>query len=378
MVAAHMKNGLAKTVEFIIFILILLVIVQTIAEDLAMLLNWEVSVRIFLIITGFIFDLIFTIEFLVRLYWAVVERRVARYLLKERGWIDFLASVPLLMFNSGPALLSLYTGGTALLIFSDVLNILKVLKAVRIARILRFLRVIKIFKNIKYTESAMAQRHIARITSLTITSIVLILFVFSTLSGFIIIPGLEANSIQRQESLVRLVDKAYQTSPKTPWFRTTINELDTSLIQIVDKNHTVLFSRFPDHVLNNYYMKDDLTERVNSTDTLRLIFDHKPIQQDISRQNILVFSMIIIIMICYLFIYSPHFAITITDPLHVMKQGMENKNYNLEVKIVDEYKDDDIFELAQVYNEKFLPLKDRELYEGAEEFSNLKIEDVEL
>ena len=117
-----MKSHLKKALELTIFSLIILVIIQTFIEDLALLLNWEVSVRTVLIITGFIFDLIFTIEFLVRLYWALAERRVSRYLFEERGWIDFLASIPLLMFNSGPALLSLYTGGAAVLIFSDVLT----------------------------------------------------------------------------------------------------------------------------------------------------------------------------------------------------------------------------------------------------------------
>ncbi len=373
-----MKSRLIKAVEFTIFSLILLVIIQTIVEDLAVLLNWEVSFRKLLIVTGFIFDLIFTIEFLVRLYWAIVERRVTEYLFKERGWIDFLASVPLLMFNSGPELLSLFTGGSLFIMFSGVLNILKVLKAVRIARVLRFLRVIKIFKNIKYAESVMAQRHIAKITSLTITSIVFILFVFSSLSSFILIPGLETDYIRRQESLVRLADKTYLASAQESRLSSTINELDLSLIKIIDKNDTVLFSRFGDDMLDKYYMKEDLTVRSNSTGTLRVIFDHKPIGQGIAMQNILVFTIIIIIMICYLFIYSPHFALTVTDPLHVMKQGMENKDYNLEVKIAEKYKDDDIFELAKLYNEDYLPLKDRELFGGSESYSELNIEDIEL
>ncbi|MBN1797250.1 MAG: ion transporter [Spirochaetales bacterium] len=373
-----MKSRFIKAVEFTIFSLIILVIIQTIVEDIALLLNWEVSIRTVLIVTGFVFDLIFTIEFLVRLYWAIVERRVAKYLFEKRGWIDFLASIPLLMFNSGPALLSLFTGGSLFIIFSDVLNILKVLKAVRIARILRFLRVIKIFKNIKYAESAMAQRHIARITSLTVTSIVLILFVFSTLSGLFLIPGLQADHLRQQEAMVRLVDKAYGTQAMDPRLSTAINELDRSLLKITDENNTVLFARFGDDTLDKYYMREDLSVKANTTGTLRIIFDHKPVQQDIALQNILVFSIIIIIMICYLFIYSPHFAITVTDPLHVMQEGMQSKDYNLEVRIPKKYKNDDVFKLARLYNEHYLPLKDREIFGKAETYSELSIEDIKL
>jgi hypothetical protein len=373
-----MKSRLVKVLELTVFSFIILVIVQTVLEDLSMLLTWEVAARKILVITGFIFDLFFTIEFLVRLYWAIVERRVVRYFFRERGWIDFLASVPLLMFNSGPALLSLVTGGALFALFNDVLNILKVLKAVRIARILRFLRVLKIFKNIKYTESTMAQRHIARITSLTVTVIVLVLFGFSTLSGLITVPGLEARYGREQQSVVRLADRLYASAADIDNLQDALKEADSGLLKITSEDNTVIYACYPESRLASYYMQEDFIVKTNPQKTLYFEFDNKPVQQDLAMQDLLVLSIIVIIMACFLFIYSPHFALTVTDPLHVMEQGMRHKEYNLEVRIPKKYEDDDIFLLAKSYNERYLPLKDRELFQQNTEYSELNLDDLEL
>jgi hypothetical protein len=372
------KSGLVKALELTVFSFIILVIVQTVLEDLSVLLTWEAAPRKILVITGFIFDLFFTIEFLVRLYYAVVERRIWHYIFRERGWIDFLASVPLLMFNSGPALLSLFTGGALFILMGDVLNILKVLKAVRIARILRLLRVLKIFKNIKYTESTMAQRHIARITSLTISVIVLVLFGFSTLSGVITVPGLETRYAAEQDSVVRLADRLYASAATRGDLRETLNQTDSGLLKITDADNTVIYSRYPESRLAASYMQQDFIVKTNAQETLYFEFDNKPVQQDLAMQDLLVLTIIIIIMGCFLFIYSPHFALTVTDPVHVMEQGMRHKEYNLEVRIPRQYADDDIFLLAESYNERYLPLKDRELFQQKEEYSELSLDDVEL
>jgi hypothetical protein len=373
-----MRKSIIKALEFTVFSFIVLVIIQTVFEDLSLLLDWETGARRLLVVTGFIFDLFFTIEFLVRLYWAIVEHRVSRYFLRERGWVDFLASVPLLMFNSGPALLALFTGGSLLVQFNNVLNILKVLKAVRIARILRFLRVIKIFKNIKYTESPMAQRHIARITSLTVTAIVIILFVFTTVSGFLPIPGAERLYTNAQRSVVRLADRAVNSSGASADLYDVLKEMNTGLLRVSTKNNDILYSRYSDTELNKHYMQEDIIIKTNKQETLFFMFDNKPVQQDLALQDLLILSIIVIVMACFLFIYSPHFALTVTDPLHVMKQGMENKDYNLEVKILKKYEQDDVFRLAADYNEQYLPLKDRELHQEPTPYSELRLEDVQL
>jgi len=217
-----MKGKVVKFFELLIFAAILLVLIQTFLEDFAICASWQVNIRRILIITGFAFDLFFTIEFLVRLYWAMVGRKVKYYLFNERGWIDFLASIPLLMFNSGPALLSLLASGTIIISLSGIFNILKVLKAIRIARILRFLRIIKIFKNIKYAESPMAQRHIARILSLCVTTFVIILFLFITISSIITLPGMQTAFATAHNKTIEYISTGNQSDEQ---IEARINEI---------------------------------------------------------------------------------------------------------------------------------------------------------
>jgi hypothetical protein len=147
--------------EVVVMAAILLVLVQTVLEDAAVLAGWPWNIRRALVFTGFGFDLFFTVEFLVRFYLAVSRGKVRGYLFRERGWIDFFASVPLLMFNSGPMAASLLFSGSLAMGAGGILNLLKVIKAIRIARVLRLLRFVKIFREIKYVDSPMAQRHVA-------------------------------------------------------------------------------------------------------------------------------------------------------------------------------------------------------------------------
>jgi hypothetical protein len=81
-------------------------------------------------------------------------------------------------------------------------------------------------------------------------------------------------------------------------------------------------------------------------------------------------------VLAYLLIYSPHFALTVTDPIHVMRRGLEETDYNLEVKVPERYQRDDIFELAKLYNEKYLPLKDRAQNEEGESLIQLDLAEV--
>jgi hypothetical protein len=66
----------------------------------------------------------------------------------------------------------------------------------------------------------------------------------------------------------------------------------------------------------------------------------------------------------------------ISDPIHVMKRGMSESDYNLEVRIPAEHADDDVFELAALYNSVYLPLKDRLGNEGQGPAPALKINDL--
>ena len=79
----------------------------------------------------------------------------------------------------------------------------------------------------------------------------------------------------------------------------------------------------------------------------------------------------------FLVYYSPHFAITVSDPIHVMRRGFEEPSYNLEVRVPDQYIDDDIFKLAKLYNEVYLPMKDRTTAEESKGMVDLQLDDFD-
>jgi hypothetical protein len=359
--------------ESVVIAAILLVLAQTFLEDYAVLSGWNVDTRNKLLLAGFCFDLFFTIEFLVRLYYALVERRVGRYLTLERGWIDFLASIPLLMFNSGPFALTLLTGSGVALGLGGILNLLKVIKAIRIARILRFLRIIKIFRKIKNVSSPMAQRHVASITAISVTVMVLCLLFFTFFSSTLQLNGLDSAFSQQQAATADYL--AEKTDKPADFVRAldALGETRTNLL-IVNYQGRTLFSRYSNDYYSQYFAPGDYSYLPR--DGLELFFDQRAYVSQLSRESILFFVIVVLVVLAYLLIYSPHFALTVTDPIHVMRRGLEESDYNLEVKVPARYQGDDVFELAKLYNEKYLPLKDRTQAEEGESLIQLDLGEV--
>lgn len=354
-------------IESVVVAAIILVLFQTFIEDLAIVSGWSWNIRKVLVFTGLFFDIFFTIEFLVRLYNAVSQGKVRTYLFTERGWIDFLASIPLLILNSGPNALAVIIGETAMISMGGLLNILKVVKVIRIARILRLLRVLKIFKQIKYADSVMAQRHIAKITSFTITTVVFTLFFFTIISGLFGLPSLDTTN----EAENRTIAEKFVDNPNI-----TIDDIvaTRSEILIIKQNGKTIFSRYSNAFYNTWFSPQDYDYLAVSD--YGFFFDLRVINSVQAKYNIMFFCIVIVIVLGFLVYYSPHFAITVSDPIHVMRRGMEEGQYNLEVRIPDEYAEDDVFRLAQGYNEIFLPLKDRNSGEESAEQLDLKIDDI--
>jgi len=101
---------LAELLETVVVVVIVGALIHTFIEDYASVAGWTVSARSAIIWAGLGFDLFFTVEFLVRLYVAITNREVGNYLFHQRGWVDFLASIPLLLLSSIPHVLALLAG----------------------------------------------------------------------------------------------------------------------------------------------------------------------------------------------------------------------------------------------------------------------------
>lgn len=367
------RNRWVDFFEGLVVVAILLVLVQTFLEDFAVVSGWKWSYRRTLVFTGFGFDLFFTIEFLTRFYFALLNRRATRYFLHERGWVDFLASIPLLLLNSGPTVLALLTGTTLLGGLGSFMNVLKVVKAIRIARILRLLRILKLLRRVKNIDSVMAQRHVGKVATLGVSVFVFVVMAGTLLGAFVAIPGVQDSFQQSPLSVVSFIQKEKLADPTETGRLSAYAQAERTLL-IVKSDGTTRYSRFGNEYYTTYFGPNDYG--YIKSGGLELFFDLRVLNAQQSYSNLVYFAAIVLLVLMMLFYYGPHFALTVSDPIHVMRRGFSEGAYNLEVRIPDRYSDDDLFKLARKYNEQYLPLKDRMSAERGAAAPDLKLDNI--
>ncbi|MDC7235996.1 MAG: ion transporter [Spirochaetales bacterium] len=346
-----MKKSKDLIENFILFV-ILLVLIQTFVEDLAVLLGWSWSVRKALIFSGFGFDLFFSIEFITRYFNSLRKGKALKYMLQERGWVDLIASLPLLFLSSGPGVIALLQG-TAFMSAAGMLNILKVVKTVRIARILRLLRLLKVFKKIKFVNSVMAQRHLTRIITTVISSFVIALTAASFILAFVPVSDIEQDFVEKHSVMAATAERLYENGNSG-----LLKEFDAySSVLIMRTSEGTVYSRYDNDFYTQWFGPSDYGY-VRSGD-LELFYSLKPLYATESKNNLLIFVAILSMLIILMVAYTPHFALTVTDPVNIMVNGMSDSSYNLEVLIPENLQEDGIYKLARQYNEEYLPMKAR-------------------
>ncbi|MFP4483722.1 MAG: ion transporter [Spirochaetota bacterium] len=369
-----MRSKVVAFLENVVILAIVLVLVQTFLQDLASLYSWTWPSRRVLLFIGFGFDIFFTIEFLVRLYFAVLQKRGARYFLHERGWVDFVASIPLLLLDSGPAVLALAAGGVSVVGFGAMVRVLKVVKAIRIARILRLLRVLKIFRRIKNTDSTMAQRHVAKIATMGTTIVVAVLLLFTVASAAVDMPSLAERFEDRTDETVAFIRSEGLARGDRQELLESFAEAQPSIIRI-ERDGETLYSRYDSEYIDTYLGPVDYGYLESGS--LGVFVDIRDLNADQARQNLVYFIMIVALVALFMLYYSPHFAMTVSDPIHIMRRGMGEAGYNLEIRIPERFREDEVYRLAQLYNEVYLPLKDRAGTGDEAGISELKMDDLE-
>ena len=388
------RSGIATFFETITTIAIILVLLQTFLEDLSMALSLHKSLIFSIKISAIAFDLFFTFEFLIRFFSAVAKKRGKIYFVCEKGWIDLIASVPLLFLVSGPYFLqSLFGISIAGLLVGSVGagRTLKVIKAIRVTRILRFIRMLKIFGKIKNVQSPMVQRHITRLSTLIVFSLSFFFITISLLESFDLIPNATETINQKEASIIRQIDEAdnfvangmrkeyllsiIENNPTIAYFSynnspyiNKINDLDktsgeipkvsSSEIELINQRETALYSID------------------NSVKDVELVFSQTETLKVQAIRDMVNFVMILFMMMIILIFYSPHFARTVTDPIYVMRKGFEKRDYTLTVKIPKKLEEDDVYMLAKSYNDRWLPAKMRRLSSDSVERPKLSLEDI--
>ena len=359
--------------ENFILVAIVLVIVQTFLDDLSMYMHWSVSARDVLLVSALAFDFIFSVEFTVRSILAKKKGSASRYWMFERGWVDFLSSIPLLLLNSGPAVIFLFLSGPdegALSI--GALNVLKVVKAIRVTRILRLIRIIKIFGKIHNAESPMAQHHTSVIATTSVFTMICVLMAFSLLTTTphqMKIKEIES----RYKSEIKNVQALREDTRKS--YKYIINKLfknDAGILKVICEDNAVL-SNIDDKTFNQYYNIHDYVIIANSG--ISIYASLIEINKEDSYVNLVHFFIIITTVICFMIIYTRHFAQNISDVIHIMNQGFRMRSYNLLVKIREEFKEHEVFTLAKFYNDIYMPAKTRKLQkEEGKKTSNISMD----
>ena len=340
-----------------IIIIIVMVIIHTIIDDLALAFNWPHKTQAMIIVLGFCFDLIFTIEFIGRSLISSGQKKFLHYIKHQRGWIDLLASVPLLLFVSGPALLVLLLdidqAGTAF----GFLSVLKTTKAIRVTRILRLIRVIKLFGKIQNTESVMTGRHIGTISTISVVCLILVL-VLTEFVPILRFGNQEDYYNRRQKELMSLMATPDDINkPDKEWLihylGTNPNNVD--IVKLLDLDGNPVYTNKAERELKWTQYKTP----INIGGGYKVIISHFPADAVHSRVNLLILIGILFIIGAMMLVYTGVFARQIAEPIYIMDKGLRDMDYNLEVKLDAYNKNDEVFRLARAFNIRWLPLKNQ-------------------
>ena len=349
---SHRQDHFPPWLENVIILVIALVIGQTILDDVAVAFHWSHSARQGLTVAGFFFDLFFTAEFLAR---SVVSTRTTgfgNYVKYQRGWVDCLSSVPLLLLVSGPAVILMLLGTEQDTLGLGFFSVLKTAKAIRVTRILRLIRVIKLFGRIQNTDSVMTGRHVGTISTIAVVSLILVMVAVE------FVPGLRFGNhaeyyTKRQSDLTALL------SGKTPLG----SELLKTYFTRAPVNEDVIrLSRGKEIVYENASREElRFTEFDQALEIgeYRVELSYHLADVEHARANLLILIGILFVIGALMLVYTPIFARQVADPVFIMDRGLREMEYNLEVKLDAHNKHDEVFRLARAYNIRWLPLKNQ-------------------
>ena len=349
-------SNLGRFLEGLLFILIILVIFETYGEELAVFLNLNVGIRKLLLLAGFCFDLIFSVEFIARLIMSGKRGGLGKYISREGGIIDFLASLPLLIFSSGPLLFMTYlsegTGftlpvvGSVGLLAVGNLRFLKIVKTIRIIRIFRFIRAMKLFGKVK-TRYLMTPKYVAAPIIMAIAISVSALFGFSFLENEKIIKPKAEEVSKILSSFVAVEDEAD--------FNLLFADIDSLLM--VQADGSTVFRTIDNDMFSAQYLNDDYYNV--EVGQYVLFLDNKDVKRTHALINMMIFDIIIAFIIAMTTLYRHYFNRHIAIPANVMYKGFNTKEYSTPVRIQDSRSDFEIYQLAEQYNKKWLPIKRR-------------------
>jgi hypothetical protein len=226
------------------------------------------------------------------------------------------------------------------------LRFLKIVKTIRIIRIFRFIRAMKLFGKVK-ARYLMTPKYVAAPIIIAIAISVTALFGFSFLENEKVIQP-------RAEEVSRILN-AFVALEDDADFTLLFSDTD-SLLMIQSDGKTVFEgmdrTMFAEQYLNDDYYNVEVGKYV-------LFLDNKDVKRTHALVNMLVFDIIIAFIIVMTTLYRRYFNRHIASPINVMYRGFNTKDYSTPVRIQDNRKEFELYQLAEQYNKKWLPIKRR-------------------
>lgn len=381
----HSQDHLPRVIEYLVILVIVLVIVQTILEELSAVYHWSHDSEVILIWGSMIFDLFFTLEFISRSIVTFRRGEFGFYFRVQRGWIDFMTSIPLLFLVSGPTLIALLVGDTEASGGAFAfLSVLKTAKAIRVTRILRLIRVLKILGKIQNAESIMTNRHVATIATQMVVCLVVVLVVAQYIP-FLNVGDRGENFRIRQDALIELIEASERGEHLSKkWLQQNLatHESFNDVIRIRRKStQEILYTNDnAEELIWTAYDGGAFKPIAKTGYEFQLSYHMADAVH--ARMNLFVLVAILAVVFVLMIFYSRIFAQQVADPIYIMNKGLRYWDYNLEVRVDLDFEEDEIYSLAKAYNERWLTVKNQirsyrmQKGGGAEEKSAISLDDV--
>ncbi|HOJ49432.1 MAG TPA: ion transporter [Spirochaetota bacterium] len=357
--------------ETFINIFIILVVISTVLEEIFSL-NVS-SYKDFFIYINFVFDFVFTLEFIIRSVISKNKNGFRYYLTTGLGWIDFVSSIPLLVLNSGPSLYSYLTNDftSTAASFISFVSVMKIAKIIRVTRIFRLLRFLKLLKNLNFLDSKIAQRHLNYIVSLIISMIILSVLVMNILQ-FNINSFIEDDMKNNYKDVL---NSALIISIKTGVdFSSVLKDILVKDYRIIEAYYRETKILSKDFNINFSFLS--YIDKFNFNNVTIYYIDYNLIKSE-AIFSIIIIIIIIVLSISIIFIYSRKFALEISDPIILVSKGFNESNFFIRIR--DDYRhDDEIKELIKGYNDIWLNTKLKYFHEIYEEKINLDISEINI
>jgi hypothetical protein len=339
--------------EKIILILIILAVVHIFLDEFSRFDHWSVFARNNLMLAGFFLDIFFTMEFAVRILMAYGKNKTQQYIKYDRGWADFFGSIPLLILDFPAVYLFIYgifeEGSAAPAFFTVFLFI----SDLRITRILRFIRVIKLSRKFPKASSPMTRHHTAAVSATVVVTIICSLAFFSFTGTAAVNKALERTRFY-DESISLIIYLQNKSKISKDGIAKKMFSEDKNLLNLSYRNE-IIISRISDEKFMEYFGRVDYAFVNNRGFVLQ--FSLADLNREEAYYNLIWFLIIILVSFSVLFIYSRHFADTVSSVISSVIMGFRSKQYSEQAKIRKEFEQDEVYKLAGFYNDFYLPAK---------------------